>query len=317
MSEPARIAVVGVGAIGGAVAADLADLGRHRIVLCARTPFERLQVARPGGVSTVDAVVAVRPEQALTSLPPGRGFDWVLLATKANQSAAAGRWLDTLCTGGARLAVLQNGVDHAERIAPLAPAGTRLLPVVIQLPAEKTAPGRVRQSRDGLLFVPDDDDGRDFAALFEGARTRVVATPDFRSQAWWKLLSNAALGGVCALVIRPNGVAAEPDVRELVLALMREVAGVGRAEGARLPADAPEKVLSRVLEAASDHWSSITVDRREGRPLEWQVRNAVVGRLGRRHGIPTPLNDAVTTLLRAADAGFEPASGAEADRGED
>jgi len=84
---------------------------------------------------------------------------------------------------------------------------------------------------------------------------------------------------------------------------MEEVAAVGRAAGAKLPPDAPDKVLARVLGAAPDHWSSITVDRREGRAMEWEVRNAVVGRLGRRHGVPTPWNDAITALLRAADAG--------------
>ena len=42
---------------------------------------------------------------------------------------------------------------------------------------------------------------------------------------------------------------------------------------------------------------------REGRPLEWDVRNAVVGRLARRHGIATPLNDALTAMLSAADRG--------------
>ena len=70
--------------------------------------------------------------------------------------------------------------------------------------------------------------------------------------------------------------------------------------------DAPDKVLAMILGAAPDHWSSITVDRREGLPMEWEVRNAVVGRLGRRYGIPTPLNDAITALLRAADVGAAP-----------
>jgi 2-dehydropantoate 2-reductase len=204
------------------------------------------------------------------------------------------------------VAILQNGVDHVERIRPLVPVGTRLVPVVIQLPSEKRGPGDIEQSHVGLLFVPEDDDGRAFAALFAGARTPVRPTPDFRSQAWWKLLSNAALGGVCALALQPNRIAGEPGVRELVVALMQEIAAVGRADGANLPDDAPEKVLERVLGAAPDHWSSISVDRREGRPMEWEVRNEVVGRLGRRYGIATPLNDAITALLRAADASAKP-----------
>ena len=106
---------------------------------------------------------------------------------------------------------------------------------------------------------------------------------------------------LCALTLRENGVAARSPVRELVLDLMREVAAVGRAEGAALPDDAPEKALAMMLGAASDHWTSIAVDRREGQPMEWRVRNEVVVRLARVHGIATPLNDAITALLCAAD----------------
>jgi len=295
-----RIAVIGIGAIGGAIAADLADLGRHGMVLCARTPFDRLRVRHPQGVSEVSVEIATTPEDAAARFDSAP--DWVLLVTKAHQSDGARPWLAALCGSSTRIAVLQNGVDHVERVQPLAPDGTEVLPVVVQVPSERTGPGRIEQSHTGLLFVPDDAAGQAFAALFEGGRTQVRPTADFKSQAWWKLLSNAAIGGVCALAVRPNRVAGEPDVRALVLDLMREVAAVGRAEGAVLPNDAPEKALGLMLSAAPDHWGSIALDRREGRPMEWQARNAVVGRLARRHGIATPLNDAITTLLRLADA---------------
>ena len=291
-----RIAVVGVGAIGGAVAADLADLGGHEVLVCARTPFDRLRVEHPAGTSEPEARVLTGPEDA-------EPCSWVLLATKAYQSAEARPWLDALCGPGARVAVLQNGVDHVERIAPLAPGVERVLPVVVQLPAEKTGPGQVKQLNPGVLIVPEDEDGRAFARLFDGGRTRIKPSADFAAQAWWKLLMNAALGGVCALAIRENGAAEEPALRELTLAIMREILPVARAEGAEVPDDAPEKALRMVLGAAGSHWSSITVDRREGRPMEWEVRNAVVGRVARRHGIATPLNDAITALLASADGG--------------
>jgi 2-dehydropantoate 2-reductase len=293
--NPQTLAVVGVGAIGGAVAADLADLG-HEVVLCSRSPFERLVVTRPDGVSKLETPALTDPAEIVSP------FGWVLLATKAHQSRDAQPWLDRLCGEGTRLAVLQNGVNHAERIEPLVSRETQVLPVVIQLPAEKTAPGMIEQTRSGVLLTPDCDSGHEFVSLFEGARTHVEAREDFSSQSWWKLLSNAAIGGICALTLRPNRAVGEPGARELALTLMREIVLVGRAEGAVLPDDAPEKVLRRILSAAPDHWSSISVDRREGRAMEWEVRNAVVGLLGRRHGIETPQNDALVVLLKLADA---------------
>lgn len=290
-----RIAVVGVGAIGGVLAADLADLGRHELTLCVRTGFDRLVVERPGGKSEVDAAILTQPGLSDRA-------DWVLLATKAHQTESAGPWLEALCGPATRVAVLQNGVDHIERVRPWLDSSSQVVPVVVHLPAEKTAPGRVVQGRDGLLIVPDHEAGRAFARLFEHARTTVKASDDFVTQLWWKLVSNAALGGVCALTLRENGVVADPEVRSVVLSLMREVVEVGRAAGADLPDDAPEKALARMQQGAPEHWSSITVDRREGRPMEWEARNEVVGRIGREFGIETPLNDAISAMLKVADA---------------
>lgn len=291
------IAVVGVGAIGGSVAADLVDLARYEMQLCTRTKIAALEVHHPLGTSLIENGFVADPENAAPA-------DWILLATKAHQSEGARAWLEALCQPGNVVVVLQNGVDQEERISKLVPPGTRVLPVVVQLPAEKLASGKIEQAHTGTLTVPDTDAGREFAALFDGARTTVNPSVDFVSQAWWKLLTNASLGGVCALTLRENGAASDPELRALVLSLMAEVLEVARAEGATLPDDAPEKALDLVLKAVPEHWSSITVDRREGRKLEWRARNAVVGERGRRHGIATPMNDLITTLLRASDGGL-------------
>ena len=52
-----------------------------------------------------------------------------------------------------------------------------------------------------------------------------------------------------------------------------------------------------------DIGSSILFDRLAGRELEWDARNGVVRRLGRRHGIPTPVSDVLVPLLAAASDG--------------
>ncbi|MEZ5232325.1 MAG: ketopantoate reductase C-terminal domain-containing protein [Acidimicrobiales bacterium] len=136
--------------------------------------------------------------------------------------------------------------------------------------------------------------------MFTGTGLRADAVEDFTTRAWTKLLINAVVGAIGALTVRDLGVLAEPAIGEQALALAAEVVAVGRAEGAAFDAETAERAMARALRGAPGHWSSITVDRREGRPLEWEVRNAVIGRLGRRHGIATPLNDLVTALLAAA-----------------
>jgi 2-dehydropantoate 2-reductase len=68
--------------------------------------------------------------------------------------------------------VLQNGVDHRDRVASISgPAA--VLPAVIWCPAEPTGPGLVRQRGPARLVVADDADGRRAAALLAGSRVQV------------------------------------------------------------------------------------------------------------------------------------------------
>ena len=289
------VAMVGVGAIGGAVAAALGDAG-HSVTLCVRTPFEKLERELEGNVTAYDHRIVSDPNKA-------KAVDWLLVCTKAHQTESAAPWFARLMGKRTRAAVLQNGVNHEARLRPLIGENI-IVPAIIMLPAVAIKPGRIRQGRPGSLTVPDGEPGRAFAKLFEHSKiVSVAVTEDFLSIAWSKLVHNAAGGAICALALRENGLIAEPAMRPLALALMREVMAVGRAEGAKLSDDLPDEIIQRHANELRDHWTSIAVDRREGRAMEWQARNAVVGEIGRRHGILTPLNDALTELLAAADAG--------------
>ncbi|MDH3315708.1 MAG: 2-dehydropantoate 2-reductase [Gammaproteobacteria bacterium] len=290
------IAMVGVGAIGGAVAAALGDIGRS-VTLCVRTPFAKLERTLDGKVITYEHLVLTDPATA-------NPVDWLLICTKAHQTQGAAPWFERLIDSKTRVAVLQNGVDHVERLRRFI-GKNPIVPVIIMLPAVATAPGKLRQGRPGTLKVPDSEAGREFAQLFSESDTaKVNLSDDFLSIAWSKLVHNAAGGAVCALALRENGVVAEPSMRGLIVALMREIIAVGRAEGADLSDDLPDEIIARHANELRDHWTSIAVDRREGRRMEWEARNAVVGRIGRLHGIPTPLNDALTALLAAVDEGL-------------
>ncbi|MCC6434089.1 MAG: 2-dehydropantoate 2-reductase [Acidimicrobiales bacterium] len=292
-TEPRSVAVVGVGAIGGLVAVALDAESPHKVLLCARKPIDGLAVQRPDGrVLRTYPVVMTDPRFV-------EPCDVVLLATKAYQSEGAKPWLDKAVGPDTVVAVLQNGIDQVERVQPLVP-GAAVVPVVVMAAAERVVPAFIQQNGNGLLELPDTDAGRRVAALFTGTGLRAEVVADFTARAWTKLLINAVVGAIGALTIRDLGVLAEPAIREQALALAAEVVAVGRAEGVAFAADAAERSLERALRGAPGHWSSISVDRREGRPLEWEVRNAVIGRLGRRHNVPTPLNDLVTALLAAS-----------------
>ena len=294
MGGTTTIAVLGVGAIGGVMAAALGDAGRVP-ALCVRTPFERLRRRLDGDVREYALPV-------LTDASAATPVDWVLLCTKAHQIDGAGEWLRRLVGSETCIAVMQNGIDHAERVSAFVPAD-RVVPCIIFLPSSLEAPGAVEQGRAGIVRVPDSDAGRALTELFAGQdAVAVEPAPDYVSVAWAKLALNAVGGAICALAVKPLGAVAAPEARVLAAGLIEEIIAVGRAEGARFDDDFVERTFETFEGAIGRHWTSIAVDRRDGRRMEWRARNAVVGEIGRRHGIATPLNDAVTALLALADA---------------
>jgi 2-dehydropantoate 2-reductase len=287
----ARVAVVGVGAIGATVAAAVQDAGDHELVLCARSPVTEVVVERPdGGEVVLGAPVLTDPD----GLGPA---DWVLLAVKAHQTSGAAGWLRALARRGTTIAVLQNGIDHIERVTPLA-GEAAVLPTVNWCPAEPVARGRVRQRGALRLSVPERPAGEAFAALL-GDGAEVTVGGDFAREAWRKLCANA-VSGVMALAGRPAEIFGLDDLRAVAIAMAYECAAVARAEGAPLSDRDADEVIAWIQDLPPDAGSSILTDRLAGRALEWEARNAVIGRLGRRHGIATPVSDTVAALLHAA-----------------
>lgn len=291
MAQRTKIALIGPGAIGATIACWLAQSPDLEVTLCARTPLDRLVVETPDGRIEADPLVLTDPARA-------RPADWVLICTKTYDAAGAARWLEGLAGPATRVAVLQNGVEHVTRFSPyLAPE--RILPAMVDIPAERSAPGRVWQRREGVIRVPEGTDGADFAALFAHTPLKVSTAADFNSVLWRKLAVNCA-GAVNGLVLKPHGISRDPDIAALMRGLVEECVAVGRAEGAALDEGTADRVVAGYQASPADAVNSLHADRLAGRPCEYDARNGVIVRLGARHGIATPLNALAVTLLKAA-----------------
>src|SRR3569623_710817 len=290
------VAVVGLGSIGGIAAGCLAEAGRHDVFGCARTPFDNLTLERPGRTVTL-------PRKVLTDPAAATPADWVLVVTKTQDTAAAAPWLERQCTPATRVAVLQNGNDPVERVAPLA-KGATVVPVIVYYNGERLAADRVRMRVAGVhdLAVANDEGGRAFAALMHGTPLRVVLEPDFITLKWRKLLLNAVANPVTALTLQRQAVLRRPDIYALCLDVLAEAAAVGRAEGAALADDEPQRIMPALLPFSPDLGTSMYFDRMAGSSFEVEALTGAVVAAGARHGVATPLNGVVLTLLRGSNA---------------
>jgi 2-dehydropantoate 2-reductase len=296
--RPARIAVIGAGAVGTCVAWNLVRAGSD-VTVCVRQQIDRLVLRQGDGEPVALPVVSVTDPSAL------RPMDWVLIATKAQDTASVRPWLDAAAGPGTVIVLLQNGIDHASRLAGL-PADVAVVPALVHINLEPRARGEAWQRAGNEIAVPAGDEGARLADLFTGTGIRIRLEDDFRAAAWRKLLGNVAHNPILTLTGRRVDVFTDPDVCALAARLISEAASVATAEGVAVSEEEIHRIVSGLGALPADAGNSMLFDRLRGRALESEFLTGAVVDAGRRAGVPTPLNDVVLTLLRAASGGRVP-----------
>lgn len=294
MSNFPTIALLGPGAIGTTIAAALHEVGRAP-VLCGRTAHPQLILRHDEGEIVVPGPVLSDP--AALHKP----FDLVFVAVKTTQVAQSAAWLATLCDENTVVCALQNGVEQKNQLAPLV-NGASVLPSVVWFPAQREPDASVWLRARPRLTLPDVPQAERVVKALSDTRCAVELSADFTSVAWRKLLQNA-VAGLMVLANRRAGMFTREDITALALAYLRECLTVARAEGAVLSDNVAREIVDGFHRAPADLGTSILADRQANRPLEWDIRNGVVQRYGRTHGIATPISDVVVPLLAAGSEG--------------
>jgi 2-dehydropantoate 2-reductase len=292
------VTVLGPGAIGVSVAA-AAQQADAAVALVGRGARPAPTVAFPG--------------QQPRSLPdviadPCEPADILFVAVKAHQVDGAAAALRKLTGPQTTVVALQNGVEQREWLRPHCDRRAAILPSVVWFPAE-VVDGHIALSEAPRLTLPDEPGAAPVAELLNAGGAAVDLAADFTTLAWRKLAINA-VAAVMVLSDRRAEVFTDEHIVRLSRSLAEETVAVARAVGAELSAAAAEEIIDHCRALPPDLGTSMQYDRRAGRTLEWDARNGVVQRLGRAHGIPTPVSDVIVPLLAAiSDAAHEAGDG--------
>jgi 2-dehydropantoate 2-reductase len=133
-----------------------------------------------------------------------------------------------------------------------------------------------------------------------------AAVADARPAQWRKVIFNAATNPVGALTGLTHGrVCEDPALRRLVTGLVDEGKAVVAAQGVELDAD-PEQLIDHAAkpEVAYGHKASMLQDVEARRATEVDWLNGGIARFGRELGVPTPLNDTITALIKGVEASW-------------
>jgi 2-dehydropantoate 2-reductase len=304
-----RVCIVGCGAVGSLFAANLAQLDDVE-VWAFDVSQPHVDAINANGLRLVGAGEVVGHPTATSNARALPACDFGIVATKAMHTEGAIAATAHAFADGA-VATVQNGVGNEEVVAAHVgrvirgttfPAGKILEPGVVQWDVKgdttlgpfEPQPARV----DEIALLAD-------ACTRGGMPTTAVA--DARPAQWRKVIFNASTNPVGALTGLTHGrVCERPDLRALVSALVDEGKAVASAQGIVLDAD-PEELIDHAAkpEVAYGHKASMLQDVEARRQTEIDYLNGGIGRFGRELGVATPVNDAITQLIKALEASWE------------
>ena len=229
------------------------------------------------------------------------GTELVLFCVKSADTERAGAAMAPHLSRDAVVLTLQNGVDNAERLAPL--LSQQVVATVVYVATEMAGPGHVRHHGRGDLVVADTPASGRIAETLRAAGVGVEISGNVAGALWAKLIVNSAYNALSAIAQLPYG---ELVRGEGVLAVMRDVVdeclAVAKASGVQLPGDIWQATL-RIAEAMPGQRSSTAQDLARGKPTEIDYLNGFVVRKGEALGIATPANRALTALVKLLERG--------------
>ncbi|MCX7773731.1 MAG: ketopantoate reductase family protein [Clostridia bacterium] len=130
-----------------------------------------------------------------------------------------------------------------------------------------------------------------------------VVSSDIRREMWWKFMMNVGINQTSAVLRAPYGVYQTiPEARELMASAAREVIGIAQKEGIPLSEADIEGYLGVIQTLSPEGKTSMLQDVEARRKTEVESFALTVVKLGRKHGIPTPVNEMLYRMIRVIEA---------------
>lgn len=317
-----RITVLGSGSVGLAIAATYVHAGAD-VTLLARGStviLLRQNGITVGGVSGNHQIDSRRFRVSDTESPSPDDFncDFMIVATKAYQVQEVLKSLQPFMNS--RIApravlLLQNGWGSADEARTILPDEVPIFSSIMMIGIERRSPTHVNVNvqaspiRVGTLFGAASESMKEAVALGQKGFLPITYEDNIEPAILNKFLFNTCLNAIGAVTKMTYGeLVTNGHTRHLIARVADETIKTIQAERklalAQDGADYVERSLTPfVLPRGAAHRSSMLQDVEAGRKTEIDYLNGAIVRMGKGQGIATPYNDAVSSLVRAREAG--------------
>lgn len=301
-SDSPPLLVVGTGAMACYFASRFAAAG---------TPFTMLgswpdgvAALRQNGVRVTDpgGNRKVYPVQVVTEPAACRGTLFALVLVKSWQTEHIAQQLSQCLEVQGLALTLQNGMGNREKLA-LTLGSQRVALGVTTAGAYLLGPGHVQPAGEGTITLGIHSRMKPLADLLRTAGFIVESAPDPNILMWGKLVINAAINPLTALLRVPNGeLLNKPTARALMAAVAREAAAVAVAKGVDLPYPDPVVATETIASRTASNHSSMLQDVLRGAPTEIDAISGAIVQASEHTGMPAPINRTLWQLVKGLTA---------------
>lgn len=294
-----NILIVGTGALATLFAARLTQAGCRVTML--GTWKEGLDALAKHGARLVDANGNEHQFEVQATNDPHEcaGIKHTLVLVKAWQTKRVARQLAECLPDDGVVVTLQNGLGNREALAQSLGLD-RVALGTTTTGATLLGPGLVRAGGEGIISMERHAALAPIEEALKSARFNVHIVEDAQALIWGKLVINAAINPLTALLRIPNGQLLErASARRMMGSLAFETAQVASAERIHLPFEDPVAEAEDVARKTGANRSSMFQDVLRGAPTEIDAICGAVVKAAEKHHIPTPANWACWHLVRA------------------
>lgn len=298
-----RIAAMAAGAVGGYFGGRLAAAG-HDVSFIARGA--QLEAIRNNGLKIESPLGNLHLDKARATADPKEvgPVDVVLFAVKLWDTEIAAELAKPMVGPQTRVITFQNGVDSAERMAPILGAdkvvgGSAYIASVIGAPGVISHTSQFAKMVCGRIDGKPDAQLAAFTAAAKEAGIDIAQSDNINQERWEKFIFLVGLSGATGAMRSPLGaILADPDTRAFFQSLMAEVIALAAAKGVTLRPDFLQSRMKFADTAPPGMKASLLHDLERGNRIELDWLAGKVVALGRELGVPTPSNDAVYAVLK-------------------
>ncbi len=295
-----QILMVGAGSVGGFFGARLAKTNPDVSFLL--RPKTLAAVKRNGlTIRSADGTFTVRPQAAADARDLPRP-DLIVLAVKAYDLDEVLTQIEPVLTDQTVILTLQNGIDTEDRLLARLQRDC-VVGGVAYIYSKIAEAGVIDHYKKGAVAIGEfmgyeSDRLLKIRDVFASANIPCHLSKDIRRSKWEKMCWNCVFNPITVLIDDHVARALDhPEMTGVIRQIVGEVAAISAAMKVPLPLDMPERVVKATQEIRDIH-TSMYDDWKAGRRTEIDYLNGFIVQKGRELGIPTPVNEALTAMIK-------------------